>query len=518
MQPIFADITQTVGGYLPTLIAAILILIVGWLVALLVRALIRGLLNRTTLDNRVAAWAGLDREGVDFNLESTIAKVVYYIILVFVFIAFFQVLGLTIITSPLNNLLNELLLFIPNLLAAAVLLLVAWLIATGLKFVTLKALNATNLDERLTRDAGLEEEDRRRVPLSETLANVVYWLVFLLFLPAILDALDMEGLLAPVMSMVNELLAYLPNLLAAALILLVGWLVARIVRQIVVGLLVAVGADRLGERVGINRVVGDQTLSTVIGTVVYILILIPAIIAALNALDIEAVSGPAAAMLTTFLNALPAIFGAIVILVLTYIIGRVVAGLVSNLLSSIGFDRVLALIGLGGTQAELESETHRTPSDIVGYLVLIGLMLFATIEAANLLGFEIVAVIVGEFLVFAGDVILGLIIIGLGLYLANVARNVVLSTAGTRANFLSHLARISIIILAVAMGLRQMGIAESIVNLAFGLMLGAIAVAAAIAFGLGGREVARREVEVWFRELRGGSTTEPPASPPTRQV
>jgi len=87
------------------------------------------------------------------------------------------------------------------------------------------------------------------------------------------------------------------------------------------------------------------------------------------------------------------------------------------------------------------------------------------------------------------------------LYVANVARNVILSTAGAQANFLSQAARLAIVVLATAMGLRQMGIADDIVNLAFGLMLGAIAVAVALAFGLGSRDIAARQVESWMKQL-----------------
>jgi hypothetical protein len=189
-----------------------------------------------------------------------------------------------------------------------------------------------------------------------------------------------------------------------------------------------------------------------------------------------------------------------IILGIAYFIGRLVSSLVTTMLTSIGFNRVLSLIGLGD-----ESQAgRRTPAEVVGYLVLIGLMLFATIEAAELLGFGIVADLVANFMTFAAQVILGVIILGIGLYLANLVYNIILSTAGPQANLLSQAARLAIIVLAVAMGLRQMGIADDIVNLAFGLLLGAIAVALALAFGLGSREVAGREVEMILNRMRPG--------------
>ena len=111
-------------------------------------------------------------------------------------------------------------------------------------------------------------------PMSDTLGNVLYWLIFLLFLPAILGALELEGLLDPVQGMVNDILGMLPNILAAGVIAFVGWWVARILRDLVSNLLAAAGADRLGENAGLR---GTMTLSRLVALVVYILILVPAL-------------------------------------------------------------------------------------------------------------------------------------------------------------------------------------------------------------------------------------------------
>ena len=110
---------------------------------------------------------------------------------------------------------------------------------------------------------------------------------------------------------------------------------------------------------------------------------------------------------------------------------------------------------------------------------------------------------------FAGDIGIGLFIIGLGLYLANLAAQLVKDTGLPNSDLLAMLARTAIIILALAMGLREMGLGDEIVGLAFGLTLGAIAVALAIAFGLGGRDAAARIVERWSARA--------PDTPPVRR-
>ena len=179
----------------------------------------------------------------------------------------------------------------------------------------MRLLGATGLDQRLGSEAGLK--DQQQVPLTKSVADTLYWLAFLLFLPAILGALALEGILQPVQSMV-----------AAGLTLAVGWFLARIVRKITTNLLSAVGLDRLGEKVGLTGVLGSEKLSGVLGLVLYVLILVPVLIAALNTLGLEAVTGPASNMLNTLLAAVPSIFGAALLLTVSYVIGRVVAGLV----------------------------------------------------------------------------------------------------------------------------------------------------------------------------------------------
>ena len=492
---ILQQIGETIGAYVPNLLGALAILIIGWLVALIVSGVVRRALKATTLDNRMATRIAGDRAAATLNIEQWVSKGVYYLIMLFVLVAFFQTLGLTIITDPLNQFLTQVFQYLPRLVGAAALALVAWLLATVLRMIVRGALTTARLDERVGGQTG---EGEAAVPLSQTLGDAAYWLVFLLFLPGILGALGLQGLLQPVQGMVDTILGSLPNLLAAALIVVAGWFVARIVQRIVTNLLAAIGTDQLSERVGLAQAMGKQKLSNVLGLVVYILILVPVLIAALNALALEAITGPASNMLNSILGALPALFGAALVLVIAYVVGRVVAGLITNLLTGVGFNAILARLGVGKEPVE----GQRTPSEIVGYLVLVAIMLFASIEASRVLGFAVLAELLTQFTVFAAQVIVGLIIFAVGLFLANLAARTVRESSTAQSGLLALAARIAILVLAGAMALRQMGLASDIINLAFGLLLGAIAVAVALAFGLGGRDAAARELENWRQSMR----------------
>ena len=485
------------GSYLPNLVAALLVLLIGWLLALLIAKLLVAALRRTSIDNRIAAWVR-GEEGEAPDVEPIIGRILFWFLMIFVLIAFFQTLKLTVVTEPLQNLLDKIVGAAPSVLWAGALLLIAWLLATGLRMVVRKVFEGFRLDERLGSEMMDGEEEP--APVSQMLSETVYWLIFLLFLPAVLGALKLEGLLTPVQGMVEKLVGFLPNLFAAAAIFVVGWFFAKILRRIVTNLLAAVGTDSLGERVGLERALGKQRLSGLVGLILYTFVLLMVIVLSLDALKLEKITRPASEMLDQILSAIPGLFGAGLILTIAFIVGKLVAGLVANLLSAAGFDRLLEKIGFnwnpegGGASA------------LVGHLVVVLVMLFAAVEALSLLGFSQLAGLVSSFIVFFGNVLLGVVIFLLGLYLANLAARAV--EASGQNPLLATAAKVAITVLAAAMALRQMNVAENIIDMAFGLILGAAAVAAALAFGMGGRDLARQELERWSQNLRSRSTRE----------
>ena len=485
------EMARQVWAYGPQLIGALLILVAGWLVALVAAAVVRGVLRRTSLDNRLARWFLGAERAKEANVEQIAGKAVFYLLLVLVFVAFFQALGVSLAAQPLNNMLTRVFEFIPRLVGATLLLLVAWLVASGMRLLVTRAVSASKLEGRLG-----EKKAPGGTSLAKSLGEIVYWLVFVLFLPAVLGALALEGLLDPVRAMTQRFLAYLPNVFAAVVIVVLGWFVARIVQRLTTSLFAAAGADRLSERAGLAHALGDKKLSNALGLLVQVLILIPVAVAALNALALEALTQPASHMLDVMIGAVPAILGAALVLLFSYIVGRVVASVVANLLAGVGFDSIPARLGLARAQP---SEGKRTLSQLAGYLVVVIVMFFATIEAARMLGFSAFAGMVANLTALGGHVLLGLGILAVGLWAANLVAETIKSTGKPQAGLLSVIARVAILVLASAMALRQMGLANEIVALAVGLILGAVAVASAIAFGIGGREVAKRKLEEWLK-------------------
>ena len=214
IEDILTQITETLGGFVPSLFGALGILVLGWIVAVVARSVVRGALKRTRLDERVAQWT----TGSPVAVEQHAGTVVYWVIMLFVAMAVFQALDLPLVAEPLNALLSQVANFVPQLAGALILLLVAWVVATVLRKLVSGALHALKIDERLGGEPGTQPE----TTVADNLGEAVYWLVFLLFLPAVLGALALDGLLQPVQSLVDELLGFLPNILGAGLILVVG--------------------------------------------------------------------------------------------------------------------------------------------------------------------------------------------------------------------------------------------------------------------------------------------------------
>ncbi len=503
------------------LVWAIGILLIGLIVSALVSSIVGGLLKKTTIDNRLAAWITGRPEGAGSpQVEKWISGAVFWIIFIFFLVAFFNRLNLTAVSQPLNTFLNQIAGALPKLAKALIFLGIAWVLATVAKLALSRAMRTFGVDERLNQQVGTAPTETPLL-LSETLANALYWFIFLLFLPLVLESLDLQQALLPVNNLLNQILAAIPKILEALLIGFVGWLLAQVVQRIVTNLLAAAGADSLGARFGISRSSGGQSLSWIIGTIVYVLILIPTAIAALNALDIQAISLPAIAMLNTILGALPNIFTAAIILAVAYILGRWIGDLVTNILTGIGFNNVFSWLGMQPKQplrlpaSSIDPEATilqepelaaRTPSQFVGIVVQVGILLFAVVAATDVLRIPALTAIVSGIVLVAGRVLSGLVVFAIGLYLANLAFSLIASSGTRQARLLGQTARIAVIAFVGALALQQMGIGSDIVNLAFGLLLGAIAVGIALAFGLGGREIAADELRGWLASFKQDKT------------
>lgn len=451
--------------------AAILILLVGWIIALIIAAGVKRLLQKVGTNHKLSSVTGRTP-----NIENLVSKLVFWFVMILAVVGSLNVLNISGVSDPFSNMVGRVLAYIPNLFAAVAVGFIGWIVARLVRAGLTNVLSRTELDEKLSSEVGVNA-------LSSNIAEIFYWLVLLLFLPIVLSILGLTGLLIPVQNMVNEAIAYLPNLFIAGVILFVGYILAKIVRGIVEGLGNSLGLQTQAEKVGLFK---NSNISKFLGSFVFAIIVITALIVAFEALGIQAISQPATAMLNEIMYAIPQIIAAGLILIVAYIVSRFVGRLVAELISGAGIDEIPMKLDvqrfLGQTRI----------SDLIGYLIVFFTMLFAISEAANRLGLEQVSVLIAMFIQFGANILLGAVILVIGFWLANVVAKVVQCGEYNSSRWLANLVRILIMGLVIAMGLKAMGIADSIVNLAFGLTLGSVAVAFALAFGLGGRQPAER--------------------------
>ena len=453
------------------ILAAIVILLLGWIIALIVAAGVKKLLQKLNTNHRLSSATGHKP-----NIENLLSKLVFWFVIILAVVGALNVLNISGVSDPFSNMVSRVLAFIPNLLAAVAVGFIGWILAGLVKAGLTNVLARTEMDERLSNEVGVGS-------LSSNIGEIFYWLVLLLFLPIVLSILGLTGLLIPVQNMVNEAVAYLPNLLIAGVIIFVGYILAKIVRGIVEGLSNSLGLQTQAEKIGLFK---NSNVSKFLGSFVFAIIIITALIVAFEALGIEAISQPATAMLNQIMYAIPQIIAAGLILIVAYVVSRFVGRLVAELVSGAGVDEIPMKLDvqrfLGQTRV----------SDIIGCLIVFFTMLFAVSEAADRLGLEQISVLIAMFIQFGASILLGAVILVVGFWLANVVANVIQRGEYNSSRWLGNLVRILIMGLVIAMGLRAMGIADSIVNLAFGLTLGSVAVAFALAFGLGGRQPAER--------------------------
>ncbi|GAC1695122.1 MAG: hypothetical protein NVS9B3_13340 [Gemmatimonadaceae bacterium] len=194
--------------------------------------------------------------------------------------------------------------------------------------------------------------------------------------------------------------------------------------------------------------------------------------------------------------------GALVILFAGYLVARLIERVTIVILRRIGFDRLLER---GGVMDAVErSGTRVNPTRVVAALIFWLVMFAVIMVAANALGLESLANVFSELVGYIPSVIAALAIILVGIVLGEFVGGLILASAGA-IHGTAALARIGkggVIILAVFMALQELGIATSIVTTAFAILFGAVALSAALAFGLGNRDLAGEVTREWYDRYR----------------
>ncbi len=206
--------------------------------------------------------------------------------------------------------------------------------------------------------------------------------------------------------------------------------------------------------------------------------------------------------LQNFLGFLPQLLGAIIILVLGWIISGILAGLIEKVLKTIGFEKASEKAGIAGFVKQAGSEW--TVSKVVAEIVKWFIRLIAIQAAASILGMEQISAIINSILLWLPNLVVALAIIVLGAFLANFVAGIVRGSVGQMGfgnpGLIANIAKYAIIAFAAIAAIDQLGIAETVVNTLLIGVVAALAAAFALAFGLGGQDVAKQITQSWYQK------------------
>lgn len=386
--------------------------------------------------------------------------------------------------DQVKALLRPFLAHVPHVVGAILIFIVGWIVCKIISGIIGMLMKKIKIDESLN-----AKDAKNPIKVEVIIQKFVYYVLLIYVLLLSLDVLGIQGVLDPVEMMFVKFLGMIPNIVAALFISFLGYVLSRTVGVIVQA--AASGLDPIVTRTGISD---KLTVSKLLGQLAFIFIFIPIVIAALHVLRITAISQPAILMLEELLTAIPNIIAAALILILFYVLGRLVTRFIAELLQNFGTDDIPAKIGATGIFGK------KSFSVFCGNLAFFFIMLFAAISAVEKLQMDNVSGILTELLEFAGNVVLGLIILGIGNFLATFAHDSLAKS--TKGGIYPVIVKVAILALVLAMGLHTMGIAENIVEMAFMFIFGTLALTIVLAFGLGGRDAAGKTMEHWLAKLR----------------
>lgn len=385
-----------------------------------------------------------------------------------------------IISQKKITIMENILTFVDNLfgsfggpISAIIILIIGWFVAGIVRSIVKKISHKAGIDKALRSD---------KVVFSTLLGKLVYFLIMIFVFMLALDKLGLSGVLDPLKNMLNEFLGFLPNIFGAGLVAYIGYMLANIVSE-----LVGLSGDTIQKFTPKLNISENIDVVSILKKVVFIFIFIPMLISALNILNMDSISAPATAMLSEFFNAIPKIIMAIVIIIFFVIGGKFLSGFITELLKSFKLNKILQ-------SAQLGDFSNKTDiSKLIGNLVYFFIVIFGIMTAVEKLEFIQLTNILNVVIEFSSKILLGLVILALGNWVANLASNNF--AKGTGNKFVASVIKVSILAIFLAMGLKTMGLADDIVNLAFGITLGTVAVTIALSFGLGGREAAGKQMK-----------------------
>lgn len=398
---------------------------------------------------------------------------------------------------------NEFMATMPGWMAAIITAFVAVVIAFIIKAIITTVVNKTRFGAKAKTTGG---------NLGSALGRAGFWLTLLFFVPPFLGFLELGEVARPIDDMFRNIGAFIPNLIGAALILGIGYAVAKIAQNAVTSTLRAMQIDNLVTRMGMDTATGSTgSLANGLGTLIFVVIISITAIAALDVLAIEAISGPLSGLLQSFLDFIPELISAAVVLGLAIFIGKFVSNFLKGFLPTLGFNNsVNTLMSIDDGEG-----LRFSPSSVAGNLAFLIITVLGLTAALDILGVRFLSETFDQIVSFGGQLLQAAILIMIGVFLANFISRIM---AGMISPRVAEFFRYAAMLIFFFIGLNSLEVAREIVPTAFGALVIGTAVAGALAFGIGGRDWAGQVLEKMFPPKDMNGTSDKTPTKPARKA
>ena len=370
-----------------------------------------------------------------------------------------------------------------NLAIAGGILVAGIFLSYILRGIVSGAINRTGLGKRAKSTGG---------NIGKSIGKAFFWLAILFTLYLAFSRVGLGDNFKSVETLFTNIANFVPKLIGGGFTFFIGFIIAKVAGNATTSVLEAAQVDSLAAKSGVTSATGSKgSLAKALGTLVFVIIIVPVAVAALGTLNLKGVSEPLSNMLNGFTSYIPALVGASLVLAGAIFIGRFISNFLTNFLPTIGFDNsVNSVLMLDDGEGASTS-----PSKAVGYIAFLITLVVGLSAAVSILGNESLSAAFGTVQEFGGSLLRAAVLIGIGVFLANFMGRFMGAMMDPKlANFIKYV----VMAIFVFMGLNSLDSTGQIVSVAFSAFVIAAAVAASIAFGLGGREWAKQVLSKTF--------------------
>lgn len=381
--------------------------------------------------------------------------------------------------------------FVQALVYLIIALVAGWIAS----FIVKKLFKLMKLDSRLDK-WGIN--DGREGTALKFVGRLIFLIVFLLFLPAVLSALGLESVSKPITDFASVFISYIPNIIAALILVFLGVLLGKILAATVSVLLAKTKIDSLGEKLKTNKKNNSQSeeeetsvstetetkISELIGKIINAAVILIAIVQAVTVLDIEAISTPALSIINAIFGAIPTVILAFAVVSIGVVIANIACGLLSSILQGINFDGLIKKI-------VPTSKTNFSLTKLALNIVRVAIIFFVVAQGVEILKFTLLANVMSVIISYLPMIIKAIVIAVIAFFGADLLESF-MNKSMPEAKAAAKILKVIIYVVAGFMILSQLDFAATIVNWAFILTLSSLAVAFAIAFGIGGTDFAKK--------------------------